>query len=197
MPHARFSRRSLFAAAAVTAAAAAIILPAVASAYPAPTDACPAPQLTQPFAKDSNWYELAPGQSVDAFSGDGWTLTGGAQIVTTTLADGSVGQVLDLPAGATATSPVFCIATDFPTAKSIVRSVSGPPGLTFSVTYPDHPEKAKIANVPSNTTWAPSTPLKLNPAKSTQWQQAQVSFATNNKGGEYQVYNIYIDPRCL
>lgn len=168
------------------------------AAIPAATDSCPAPQVSQPFLsmKDSNWYELAPGQTPDSFAGTGWTLTGGARIVTTTLADGSTGQVLDLPAGATATSPLFCLATDFPTAKAMVRSVSGAPGLTFAVSYPDHPQTTKTANVPSNNNWAVSTPLKLNPAKSTNWQQAQITFTANGKGGgEYQIYNVYIDPR--
>src|SRR5690242_16460800 len=75
------------------------------AAAPVQMSACDAPNysFSQPFAasRDSNWYTLAPGQDVDSFNGQGWTLTGGAKIVTDTLADGTTGQVLDLPAGST------------------------------------------------------------------------------------------------
>src|SRR5690348_4681692 len=62
------------------------------------TTLCPPPILSQPFAGDSRWYTLAPGETADNFSGTGWILTGGAKIVTTTLLDGRTGSVLDLPA---------------------------------------------------------------------------------------------------
>src|ERR1700748_2510925 len=75
---------------------------------PSPVDTswCMSPLLTQPFsgAKDSNWYTLMPGESSGGFDGTGWTLSGGAKIVTTTEADGSTGTVLDLPSGSTAVS---------------------------------------------------------------------------------------------
>ena len=84
------------------------------AATPVQTSACSEPSyaFSQPFSsvKDSNWYTLAPGQSVNSFDATGWTLSGGAKLVTTTLADGSTGTVLDLPAGATAVTPPMCVS---------------------------------------------------------------------------------------
>jgi hypothetical protein len=55
--------------------------------------------------------------------------------VTTTLADGSVGTVLDLPAGATAVSPPMCVSSDYPDARVDVRQLSNGPGMKMSVAY--------------------------------------------------------------
>src|ERR1700733_5298612 len=65
------------------------------------TSSCTAPTLSQPFLAwgDTNWYALAPGETADDFAGAGWTLKGGAKIVTATLEDGTTGSVLDLPGG--------------------------------------------------------------------------------------------------
>src|SRR5690349_18923507 len=75
------------------------------------TAGCIAPALTQPFAQinDHSNYMLAPGQSDGQFQGTGWTLSGGASIVTATLPDGGAGQVLDMPSGSKAVSPVICV----------------------------------------------------------------------------------------
>src|SRR5579875_3275622 len=106
-------------AAAPTAAAPAAA-PTAAAPAAAPTAAaasagtgCPEPALTQPFAGDSRWYALAPGESGDDFAGTGWALTGGAKIETETLADGRTGPVLDLPAGSTATSSPMCVDSSY------------------------------------------------------------------------------------
>src|SRR5437763_1890323 len=86
---------------------------------------CTAPTLTQPFLPfgDANWYAIAPGERYDSFSASSWVLVGGAKIVTTTLYDGTKGYVLDMPSGATATSPAMCITNDYPTARTMVRNV--------------------------------------------------------------------------
>ena len=82
------------------------------------TSSCTDPALSQPFLPwgDSNWYALAPGEAPDDFAGTGWTLTGGAQIVTTALQDGRTGSVLNLPVGAKAVSPTICLTSACPTA---------------------------------------------------------------------------------
>src|SRR5579862_2257724 len=77
--------------------AGALATPATAAANPSSTASCTDPALSQPFLAwgDDNWYALAPGEARDNFYGGGWTLTGGAHIVTTTLEDGTTGSVLD------------------------------------------------------------------------------------------------------
>src|SRR5438477_9933584 len=88
---------------------------------------CPNSLFSQPLLSfgDAGWYTLAPGESVDNFAGTGWSLSGGARIVTTTLADGARGAVLDLPAGGAAVSPPTCVTNDYPTARALVRNVTG------------------------------------------------------------------------
>src|SRR5579875_892906 len=104
--------QSALAAPAPPAPAAAPTAAAPAAAASAGTG-CPEPALTQPFAGDSRWYALAPGESGDDFAGTGWALTGGAKIETETLADGRTGPVLDLPAGSTATSSPMCVDSSY------------------------------------------------------------------------------------
>jgi hypothetical protein len=75
---------------------------------------CSTQAFSQPFlsAGDSNWYTLVPGQSSGSFDGAGWTLSAGARVVSTTLADGSTASVLDLPSGSKAVSPTICVTSD-------------------------------------------------------------------------------------
>src|SRR5205823_3110365 len=98
-------------------------LPAVASAArhstSATTPACSAPALAQIYswAQDTNWYAAIPGEKWDSFSSGGWTLSGGAKFVTTTLADGKRGTMLYMPSGAKAVSPSVCVTNSYPAAR--------------------------------------------------------------------------------
>ena len=109
-----------------------------ATTNPLDTSMCSNPTLSQPFLSvgDHNWYTLMPGESADSFAGGGWTLSGGAKIVTTKLADGTTGSVLDLPSGLKAVSPVICVTSAYPTARTTVRNGSmvrtSPPATTKS-----------------------------------------------------------------
>ena len=108
-------------------------------ATPASTDpaTCASPSMSQTFlsVKDRNWYTLAPGQSTAGFTGSGWTLANGAEIVTTQLQDGQSGSVLNLPSGAVAVSAPICVTSDYPTARTLVRNVVGGDGVQFYVSY--------------------------------------------------------------
>jgi hypothetical protein len=193
--HAFFSRRTLGLAAVLAGLATGVAAsPALANVD---TSSCSAPLLSQAFSGwgDRNWYFLAPGQGSTGFDASGWTLTGGAHLVTTTLQNGSIGTVLDLPSGATATSPMICIATNYPMAKSLVRSVSGPPGIGFSVSYLAT-GKRNSTSVPSNGSWGTSVPMNLSPTTATGWQPVQVTYTATGRNTEYQLYDLYIDPRC-
>src|SRR3954462_13939162 len=68
------------------------------------TASCSAPTLTQNFLAfgDQKWYALAPGGTFSSPDGDGWQLSGGASIVSTTQYNGTTGGVLDLPSKAKA-----------------------------------------------------------------------------------------------
>lgn len=170
------------------------------AAPPVKTSACSAPSYTfsQPFSplKDTNWYTLAPGQSVDSFDGTGWTLTGGAKLVTTTLADGSTGTVLDLPAGATAVSPPMCVSSDYPDARVDFRQLSNGPGMKMSVAYTGGKSGGQNAGaVVGGSTWGVSKAIQLHAGNLYGWQQAQYTFVGDK--GEAQLYDFYVDPHAF
>lgn len=172
------------------------------AATPTGVSACSAPaySFSQPFAKDNNWYTLAPGQNVNSFNGDGWTLTGGAKVVATTLADGTTGTVLDLPAGATAVSPPMCVSAAYPMAKAVVRDIVGPPSVRLSVQYTNTKswQKPIVAGTFAGkpTQWATSQPLDLHPGNLFGWQQETFTLTGGTNGSDAQVYNFWVDPRC-
>jgi len=164
------------------------------------TSLCLEPTLTQPFqyAGDSNYYVLAPGQTPGNFEGTGWTLSGGASIKTTTLADGSTGYVLDLPSGSKAVSPSFCVTSEYPTGRTLVRDVSGSQGVYLNVSY----EGTTTWNKPKNTgqvhgngtEWTLSTPVNLQPENVTGWQVVRLTLIPGGTKSEFQTYNFYVDP---
>jgi hypothetical protein len=166
------------------------------------TSWCAAPSVSQPFAsfKDTNWYTLMPGETTEGFSGTGWQLSGGAQIVTTTLPDGSIGQVLDLPSGSKAVSPPMCVTSDYPTARTMVRDVKGSEGVFFYVGY----EGTNTWTNPRNTgqvhgqqtAWTLSNSVNVQPTNAPGWQPAQFTLEAGGKTSDFQVFDFYVDPRC-
>jgi hypothetical protein len=196
--------RSIIGRAAGLAVLLATVAGGSAQAAPVKTSACSEPNYTfsQPFSsfRDAHWYTLAPGQSVNSFDGTGWTLSGGAKLVTTTLADGSTGTVLDLPAGATAVSPPMCVSAAYPSARAQVRDMVGAPSIHLFVQYTNTPSWEKPAAVgvfAGKADWVDSQPLNLHPGKLYGWQQEVFTLTGGDKGSDAQVYNFYVDPHCF
>lgn len=175
--------------------------PALASTPSAAASACTAPAVFQPFlsVKDDNWYAMAPGESPDSFAGIGWTLTGGAQIKTTQLADGSTGSVLDLPSGSKAVSPIMCVDNGYLSARTEVRDLAGSQGVFFSIAY----DGTGTWGIPQTsgqvhgqqTGWTLSTPVNLQPSVTPGWQLAQFTFVPGGTTSDFQLYNFWVDPR--
>jgi len=187
------------------AACAALLVFGAASAQATPSPAketsqCLEPTLTQPFlyAGDSNYYVLAPGQTPGNFEGTGWTLSGGASIKKTTLQNGSTSYVLDLPSGSKAVSPSFCVTSEYPTARTLVRDLAGSQGVYLNVSY----EGTTTWNKPKNTgqvhgngtEWTLSTPVNLQPENVTGWQILRLTLVPGGTKSDFQLYNLYIDP---
>ncbi len=164
------------------------------------TSLCKEPALTQPFlyAGDLNYYVLAPGQTPGNFEGTGWTLSGKASIKTTTLKDGSTGQVLDLPSGSKAVSPSFCVTSEYPTARSLVRDLSGAQGVYLNVSYEGTTTWEKPKNTGqvhgNGTEWTLSTPVNLQPENVTGWQILRLTLVPGGTKSDFQLYNLFIDP---
>jgi hypothetical protein len=175
--------------------------PAFAGTSSVDTSGCSAPQLSQPllWAGDSNWYTLTPGESADNFDGSGWTLTGGAQIKTTTLADGQTGSILDLPSGSKAVSPTMCVDTGYQTVRTDVRNVVGAEGVQFYVSYAG----TNTWNTPQNTgqvhgqqnNWTLSNPVNVQPSNTPGWQLVRFTLVPGGKTSDFQIYNFWLDPR--
>jgi hypothetical protein len=166
------------------------------------TSSCMDPLLSQPFVSthDNNWYTLAPGESADNFEGSGWVLSGGATMTTTSLADGSVGTVLNLPSGSRAESPLMCVTSGYPRARAEVRDVVGSEGVFFYVSY----EGTNTWAVPRNTgqmhgnqtAWTLANPVNVQPEGGTGWQPVRFTFVAGGKTSDFQLYNFYVDPHC-
>lgn len=166
------------------------------------TSQCAENNLTQPFlsAGDLNWYTLLPGESYDSFGGEGWQLSGGAQVVTETLADGSAGEVLDLPSGSKAVSPVICVTSDYPVARAMVRNVKGAEGVFFYVEYEGTNTWGHAKNTGQihgqQTAWTLVTPVNLQPTNVAGLQPMRITLVPGGKTSDFEVYNLYADPRC-
>ena len=161
---------------------------------------CSPPPLSQPFLAygDQNYYTLAPGEKPNNFDGAGWTLAGGAKVVKTNSADGTMKNVLDLPSGSSAVSPTICVSSSYPTARTMVRNVLGSEGVSFSVSYENTPSWSTPQNTGlidgSGRVWTLSDPVSLQPADVSGWQLVRFTFVAGGTASEFQLYNFYIDP---
>jgi len=177
-------------------------VPAQAATGPIDITECEEGTFTQPFVSfgDNHYYTLLAGQSSKGFDGTGWELSGGATIVTTTLPDGSTGSVLDLPSGAKAVSPRTCVMANYPTARAYVLDVDGNDGVNFQVSYEGRRtwEKPRTTGVLEGwpESWTAAPVVRLTPPKSVEgWQPMRITLLGNGTEDEYQVYDLYLDPR--
>jgi hypothetical protein len=185
------------------ACAATATLFTVATAPAGAATSCVAPTLTEPFASfgDTNLYAIVPGESADDFAATGWTLSGGARLVTTTLDDGTSGQVLDLPGGAKAVSPSMCVTDAYSSARMMLKYRSGSAGITATAKYTYTSGSTTSTTVTSGAVtgaasgWSLSSVFTINSVLASGWQQAVFTLQNSDKSGGYQVYNLYIDPK--
>lgn len=181
-------------------------VPALAAADSATTASvtpCASQQFTQPFLSwgDRAQYTLVPGQTADDFAATGWQLTGGARIVTAKLHDGTSGQVLLLPAGATAISPAMCVRNDYPDARALLKSSTGLGGISLATSYQDttgrwvRPAANGVGSGRAGR-WTLSPHLRIRDQRFK--TDTAVRFVLSAKGpakAAYEVYDLYVDPR--
>jgi hypothetical protein len=190
-----FSRISVPAMTAV--ALLAFLIPGQASADQSTTASCPTPVVSQALLSwgDSAWYTPAPGVLPDSFTAAGWTLSGGATVISATLADGQTGLVLDLPAGASATSPTVCVEAGEPTARMITQVVGTGASNNAASFYVTDVGSNKLTGgqpVNADTQWAESRPV--NVFRGNGAADVNLTLVSNEKSGDVQVYDLYIDP---
>ncbi len=95
---------------------------------------CPGQSFSQPFSAlgDYNYYTLVPGSEFNN-PPEGWELRGGAQVVSTTVPNGSGGAALDLPSGSSAVSPPVCVTLRYPSARVYVGTLEGKAATAVAV----------------------------------------------------------------
>jgi hypothetical protein len=189
----------------LTLATAALGLAASAPAYAATIDTsmCTNPTLTQAFLPwgDQHSYAPMPGETASSFDATGWTLSGGAKIITTTLHNGTTSTVLDLPSGSKAVSPEVCVTSAYPTARGWVRDVKGSEGVFFYVSYAGTstwttPKNTGQIHGPG-TSWGLVTPVNLQPYNVTGWQPMKITLVPGGTTSEFQVSDLELDPRMM
>ena len=172
--------------------------PAIASAA---TTTCTAPALAELFswAQDTNWYAALPDESWNSLGSSGWTLSGGAKFLSTTLADGKKGQVLDMPSGSKAVTPTACVTNTYPAARTKVKDVKGSAGVSISVAYMGTttwgPNQLSGTVAGVNTGWTLPVAFNIFPSSVTGWQLAHFTLTAQGGNSEYQLSNLYVDPR--
>lgn len=171
---------------------------------------CSDPQLATPLTafKDERSYFLAPGGNFEDASAPGWTLEGGASIAAGNEpfgVHGGGGSALSLPAGSSATSPVFCIDLNYPSFRFFAQQeqAAADAGLQVDVIYPEKPGKnvRKAAKYGPLKEWKLSKDVHLEPkttGKAAGWRKVALRFSVpvTKKGASWKVDSILIDPRC-
>ena len=166
------------------------------------TAACAAPALTTALAAFGDWrsYFVAPGGDFESRA-RGWTLTGGAAASPGSgpLRPGAAANSLRLPAGATATSPAFCVDLNYPTFRFF--STKGNAPLSVDVIYPAlGSKKPRATTVKGGAAgWTLAKDVDLRPAvvtKDAGWRLVQLRFlAGAGARGDWLVDDVLIDPK--
>ena len=164
--------------------------------------------LERPFLRfaDPLTYVLAPGGDFEAGS-PAWTLSGGAAVVEGNepfkLRNASDAQSLDLPAGASATSPAMCVGLLHPTLRHVARNNGGLLSrLNVEVLFADASGRvhavplAPVIGLPGS--WAPTlpTPLLVNLATPLieDMRRIALRFSVPEGGDGWQIDDVFVDP---
>lgn len=172
---------------------------------------CEAPLIEQPFLsfKDDRDYVLAPGGAFEDGSLVGWSLEGGAGVAAGNepfnLRGVSDDNSLELPAGASATSPTMCVDLHWPTMRFVASQLGEKDAeLEVEVLYPEAEDKkatwheAKKFKAKRKDGWRPTDDVKLSPDRGGKFwggRPVALRFTNTSDGGTWQVDNIYVDPK--
>jgi hypothetical protein len=170
--------------------------------------ACGERQVSRPFMPwlDPMQYTLAPGGNFES-GARGWTLKGGAAIVTGNepwKVSGAGSRSLYLPRGSTAMTPPICIETLDPTVRYFAknRGIVALSSLLVEVVLLDssgRPVLALPAGVHTGfSSWHPSLPgvALLNLTGVLNGGKANVAFRFRpiGLGAKWQIDDVYVDP---
>ena len=191
-------------AVALSASLLSVTAPAASASDVASTADCTSPAVSTPLTAfgDARHYFVAPGGDFEAGAA-GWKLAGGALTVSGEgmLGLGADSASLQLPAGASATSPTFCVDLNYPTFRFFAAQLDPGKGkLSVDVVYPAIDQKkteaAKVSKLDEELELTKDVPLK--PAtvdKADGWRLVQLRFRAAADGPSWKVDDVLVDPR--
>ena len=202
---------------------AALVAPAAANTTPLGTtkildsadsrSTCDSPTWVRPFLsyEDSGNYVLAPGGAFEAPTAAGWQLSGQARTVAGNeqffLRGRSDSRSLSLPSGTRAISPAMCVDLTYPHLRLVSKAVSSPGNalLGIEVVYPDsrRPEWTEVKSFDgyqgkfARSGWRISDHVDIKPQLGHSGNaMRRMAIRITALRGNWQVDDIYIDPRC-
>jgi hypothetical protein len=199
-------KRAVCALVAAAAAALTAAPPAHAGVLVASAQDCEPQPASQVFLRwlDPLRYEQAPGG--DAESTAGWTLSGGARVVSGN-EPWKVGGSRDrssllLPRGSRATTGVMCVGISHPTLRFFAKRTSGLVLDSLAVEVLYETAGGQVASLPvgvvlAGGTWQPTLPLPVLASllPLLPGEQTPVAFRfTPVGGGSWQIDDVYVDP---
>ena len=161
---------------------------------------CPGQTFAQTFAElgDLSYYTQVPGPTAEAT--EGWELSNGASVVSTTLPDGSEGTVIDVPSGAVAVSPPTCVTLQYPTARVFTNSLSGTLPVQVTVVYAAVAKNVARVGGNPDPGWALSQSFQVKPqlgGKVEEAREVRFIFTGGGKHADTQIYGLFVDPRMV
>jgi hypothetical protein len=189
----------------LAAAAALAVLPAAgASADVINTGVCDGAALSQPFAAwgDSAQYKLLPGGNFEG-SLAGYTLSGGAKVVSGSEPFAAGAKALSIPAGGSVLTAATCVNSANPTYRFFYKSQGGLLGLlpvmTVSLVYQDGLlglVELPLGIVLPSGKWQPSGKELTLAALGSAIANGSVPLALRftSVAGTWSVDDVYVDP---
>jgi hypothetical protein len=202
-------RRIMLAAITATAITGAFAAPASAGILTASASDCGDETLTQPFKQfgDNANYKAVRNGSFENGTG-GWTLAGGAKVVSGNepwkVGGSNHGKSLVLPAGSTAISPVSCVGLAEPTlrffAKKNRAALLGISTIAVSVyvkTSLGLVVPVPVGVVLGDGQWKATPPMLIvaNLLPLLPGDRTPVAFQFTPLLGDWQIDDVYVDPR--
>jgi hypothetical protein len=168
------------------------------------TGACDNSTLSQPFVQwgDQSTYKMIPGGDFEG-SLSGWTLSGGAQRVAGSEPYGVTGTVgaysLDLPAGASVTSPFTCANASDPIFRFFAKNNGLLSTVSVLVIYKTALGQIALPLGVSalSASWNPSLPLLTGSVVGglLSGGTTQIALRFTALTGNSQIDDVFVDPR--